>query len=172
MLGALVIESTGCALAEDALAALELAGQLFDRAFAQARSPSITGAFRRLLQRARDAMAAHAAHRPPNPHLNPCAGSGPDELAVLGGRQAVITAPCPAPKAPEPAKAHALGLPTVDYAHGFYGPAVQLEAPYPYDERYAAVYAAPPQGEWQGHNHIWGAYVSALMPPEHAEGTS
>ena len=40
----------------------------------------------------------------------------------------------------------------------------------------AHVYARPPpttpQGDWRGHNHIWGSYVSELMPPEHAESTS
>ncbi|KZP31739.1 hypothetical protein FIBSPDRAFT_723809 [Athelia psychrophila] len=42
VLGALVIESTGCSLARDALSALELAGELFETTFGNARSPAIT----------------------------------------------------------------------------------------------------------------------------------
>ncbi|KZP31694.1 hypothetical protein FIBSPDRAFT_775692 [Athelia psychrophila] len=92
---ALVIESPGSSLAQEAAPGLELALSFFQTVRSkESSSESVLTMLQRLLKRAQDAFAAfHSTNSPqvgilPNGNINDVE---PDELAILGGRQSIIT---------------------------------------------------------------------------------
>ncbi|KAG6837163.1 hypothetical protein H0H93_013753 [Arthromyces matolae] len=90
VLGVLIVESPGCPLADKAMRELQEAIPFFEEGSRLCRPPSIWKFLQTLYQRAYE---AYSAHRSGQKRVAPSSSSSdePDELGVVGGRQAVIT---------------------------------------------------------------------------------